>query len=179
MDTTWSALIVDDDPGVRQSVRLCLEVDNARVLGVGTAAGALEAWKPDSMSSSSIYGSNRVRTERIAGDSAPPGRYRRGRHNCLRLLRDGGGGDAPGRRRLPAQTLYTGANPPCRASRSGGQCAALSDFGASGPARRNRGRRHFRNLQSSLCRISSDDVRGRRPRIRWCCCAARVAPANP
>jgi NtrC-family two-component system response regulator AlgB len=43
MDSTWSALIVDDDPGVRQSVRLCLEVDNVRVLGVGTAAGALEA----------------------------------------------------------------------------------------------------------------------------------------
>jgi NtrC-family two-component system response regulator AlgB len=43
MDTTWSALIIDDDPGVRQSVRLCLEADGARVLGVGTAAGALEA----------------------------------------------------------------------------------------------------------------------------------------
>lgn len=43
MDTAWSALIVDDDPGVRQSVRLCLEADNARVLGVGTCAGALEA----------------------------------------------------------------------------------------------------------------------------------------
>jgi two-component system, NtrC family, response regulator AlgB len=43
MDTAWSALIVDDDPGVRQSLRLCLEVDNARVLGVGTAAGALDA----------------------------------------------------------------------------------------------------------------------------------------
>jgi two-component system, NtrC family, response regulator AlgB len=43
MDTTWSALIVDDDPLVRQSVRLCLEADNARVLGVGTSAGALEA----------------------------------------------------------------------------------------------------------------------------------------
>jgi NtrC-family two-component system response regulator AlgB len=43
MDTAWSALIIDDDPGVRQSVRLCLEVDNARVLGVGTAAGALDA----------------------------------------------------------------------------------------------------------------------------------------
>jgi two-component system, NtrC family, response regulator AlgB len=43
MDTAWSALIVDDDPGVRQSVRLCLEADNARVMGVGTSAGALEA----------------------------------------------------------------------------------------------------------------------------------------
>jgi NtrC-family two-component system response regulator AlgB len=43
MDTGWSALIIDDDPGVRQSVRLCLEVDNVRVLGVGTASGALEA----------------------------------------------------------------------------------------------------------------------------------------
>jgi NtrC-family two-component system response regulator AlgB len=43
MDSTWSALIIDDDPGVRQSVRLCLEVDNVRVLGVGTAAGGLEA----------------------------------------------------------------------------------------------------------------------------------------
>ena len=43
MDATWSALIVDDDPGVRQSVRLCLESDNARVLGVGTSSGALDA----------------------------------------------------------------------------------------------------------------------------------------
>src|SRR6516162_3402617 len=43
MDTIWSALIVDDDPGVRQSLRLCLETDQARVLGVGTAAGALDA----------------------------------------------------------------------------------------------------------------------------------------
>lgn len=43
MDTTWSALIVDDDPGVRQSMRLCLEADAARVMGVATSAGALEA----------------------------------------------------------------------------------------------------------------------------------------
>jgi NtrC-family two-component system response regulator AlgB len=43
MDASWSALIVDDDPGVRQSVRLCLESDKARVLGVGTSAGALDA----------------------------------------------------------------------------------------------------------------------------------------
>jgi NtrC-family two-component system response regulator AlgB len=43
VDKTWSALIIDDDPGVRQSVRLCLEADNGRVLGIGTSAGALEA----------------------------------------------------------------------------------------------------------------------------------------
>jgi NtrC-family two-component system response regulator AlgB len=43
MDASWSALIVDDDPGVRQSVRLCLEADNARVLGVGTSSGGLDA----------------------------------------------------------------------------------------------------------------------------------------
>jgi NtrC-family two-component system response regulator AlgB len=43
MEATWSALIVDDDPGVRQSVRLCLESDQARVLGVGTSAGAIDA----------------------------------------------------------------------------------------------------------------------------------------
>lgn len=43
MNTPWSVLILDDDPGVRQSIRLCLEVDGARVLGVGTPAGALEA----------------------------------------------------------------------------------------------------------------------------------------
>jgi NtrC-family two-component system response regulator AlgB len=43
MDTTWSALILDDDPGVRQSIRLCLEADGVRVLGVGTSAGALDA----------------------------------------------------------------------------------------------------------------------------------------
>ncbi|HTR53630.1 MAG TPA: sigma-54 dependent transcriptional regulator [Kofleriaceae bacterium] len=40
---TWSALVVDDDPGIRQSLRLCLEADGARVLGVGSAPAALEA----------------------------------------------------------------------------------------------------------------------------------------
>ena len=39
----FSALIVDDDPGVRQSLRLCLEAGDARVFGVGTSGGALEA----------------------------------------------------------------------------------------------------------------------------------------
>src|SRR5262245_22963581 len=43
MEQAWSALIIDDDPGVRQSLRLCLEADNARVLGVATASGALDA----------------------------------------------------------------------------------------------------------------------------------------
>lgn len=42
MDTGWSALVVDDDPGIRQSVRLCLEADRARVVPVGTLQGALE-----------------------------------------------------------------------------------------------------------------------------------------
>ncbi|HEX5062247.1 MAG TPA: sigma-54 dependent transcriptional regulator [Kofleriaceae bacterium] len=41
--TSWSALVVDDDAGIRQSLRLCLEADGARVLGVGTAPAALEA----------------------------------------------------------------------------------------------------------------------------------------
>ncbi len=40
---TWSALVVDDDAGVRQSLRLCLEADGARVLGVASGRGALEA----------------------------------------------------------------------------------------------------------------------------------------
>jgi NtrC-family two-component system response regulator AlgB len=40
---TYSALVIDDDPGLRQSLRLCLESDTARVLGVGTPCGALEA----------------------------------------------------------------------------------------------------------------------------------------
>jgi NtrC-family two-component system response regulator AlgB len=43
MEPTWSALIIDDDPGLRQSLRLCLESDRGRVLGVGTASGALDA----------------------------------------------------------------------------------------------------------------------------------------
>lgn len=39
----WTALIIDDDPGIRQSIRLCLEVEGARILGVGTVAAGLEA----------------------------------------------------------------------------------------------------------------------------------------
>lgn len=39
----FSALVVDDDAGVRQSLRLCLEADGGRALGVGSAKAALEA----------------------------------------------------------------------------------------------------------------------------------------
>jgi two-component system, NtrC family, response regulator AlgB len=39
----WAALVVDDDAGVRQSLRLCLEATGARVLGVATGRAALEA----------------------------------------------------------------------------------------------------------------------------------------
>jgi NtrC-family two-component system response regulator AlgB len=38
-----AALVVDRDPGVRQSLRLCLETSFDRVLGVGSPAAALEA----------------------------------------------------------------------------------------------------------------------------------------
>ena len=37
---TWSALVVDDDPGIRQSLRLCLQSAGGRALGVGTVAAA-------------------------------------------------------------------------------------------------------------------------------------------
>ncbi len=39
----WSALVIDDDAGVRQSLRLCLEAAGARVLGVASGGAALEA----------------------------------------------------------------------------------------------------------------------------------------
>ena len=39
----WTALVIDDDSGIRQSIRLCLEVSGARVLGVATGEAALEA----------------------------------------------------------------------------------------------------------------------------------------
>jgi NtrC-family two-component system response regulator AlgB len=39
----WSVLIVDDDAGVRQSLRLCLEAMGARALGVGATQAAYEA----------------------------------------------------------------------------------------------------------------------------------------
>ncbi len=38
-----SALVVDDDAGVRQTLRLCLEAAGFRVLGVGTTKAAFEA----------------------------------------------------------------------------------------------------------------------------------------
>lgn len=39
-DLSFTALIVDDDPAIRQSLRLCLEADNARVQQAATPAGA-------------------------------------------------------------------------------------------------------------------------------------------
>ena len=41
--SAFSALVIDDDAGVRQSLRLCLEADGARVLGVGSTHAAVEA----------------------------------------------------------------------------------------------------------------------------------------
>jgi NtrC-family two-component system response regulator AlgB len=41
--STRGALVVDEDPAARQSLRLCLETSFERVLGVATPAGALEA----------------------------------------------------------------------------------------------------------------------------------------
>lgn len=38
-----SALVIDDDPGVRQSIRICLEAEGHRSFGVGSAAAAIEA----------------------------------------------------------------------------------------------------------------------------------------
>jgi hypothetical protein len=43
MGSVWFALVIDDDPGIRQSLRLCLEADGARGFGVGTPSRALEA----------------------------------------------------------------------------------------------------------------------------------------
>jgi len=43
MAGAWSALVIDDDPGIRQSIRLCLEAIGGHVLGVGTAAAAIDA----------------------------------------------------------------------------------------------------------------------------------------
>ncbi len=43
LQTSWAALVADDDAGVRQSLRLCLEAAGARVLGVATGNGAIEA----------------------------------------------------------------------------------------------------------------------------------------
>jgi len=42
-DLSFTALIVDDDPAIRQSLRLCLEAENARVQQAGTSAGCLDA----------------------------------------------------------------------------------------------------------------------------------------
>jgi NtrC-family two-component system response regulator AlgB len=41
----WSALVIDDDPGVRQSLRLCLEAEDGRVVVTATAQGAIDAFQ--------------------------------------------------------------------------------------------------------------------------------------
>jgi NtrC-family two-component system response regulator AlgB len=43
MNEGCSVLVIDDDGGVRKSLRLCLEAEGARMLGVATASGAVEA----------------------------------------------------------------------------------------------------------------------------------------
>lgn len=40
---SFTALVVDDDPDVRQSIRLCLEADGGKVTGVGSLPAALQA----------------------------------------------------------------------------------------------------------------------------------------
>jgi len=41
-ELSYTALIIDDDPAIRQSLRLCLEANNARVQQAATPAGALD-----------------------------------------------------------------------------------------------------------------------------------------
>ncbi len=41
-EVPWSALVIDDDPGIRQSLRLCLEAVGARVHHAGTFLGGLD-----------------------------------------------------------------------------------------------------------------------------------------
>lgn len=41
-DYPYSALVVDDDPAIRQSLRLCLEAEGGRVQQAATAAGCLD-----------------------------------------------------------------------------------------------------------------------------------------
>jgi DNA-binding NtrC family response regulator len=41
MDAKWTALIIDADPAIRQSIRLCLEAETARVHYVETKQRAL------------------------------------------------------------------------------------------------------------------------------------------
>ena len=46
----WAALVVDDDAGVRQSLRLCLEAAGARVLGVATGGADLGEFRRTNVS---------------------------------------------------------------------------------------------------------------------------------
>ena len=83
----WTALVIDDDSGIRQSLRLCLEVSGARVLGVATAEAALAALDRGQFDVVflDLWLGVRLRARSVAGDhtTATGGGRRRRDRLCL------------------------------------------------------------------------------------------------
>ena len=110
---SWAALVVDDDAGVRQSLRLCLEAAGARVLGVATGAAALEALDRGHfdvvfLDCGSAPKPGSICCRRCCAST----RRRRDRRHRVRVDRKRGQRHQTRRSRLRAEAVHTRSDPP-------------------------------------------------------------------
>ena len=148
----WAALVVDDDAGVRQSLRLCLEAAGARVLGVATGGAALEALDRghfDVVFLDLWLGAD-------AGLDLLPEMLQRqpdlGRHrrHGVCLDRERGRRDQARRGRLRPEAVYARSDPPGRESRASRRSGSAPPGGTPAGAGRERRAGVLRVSQSAV-----------------------------
>ena len=157
----WAALVVDDDAGVRQSLRLCLEAAGARVSASrpaaragGSRSRALRCRLSRSMAR------RRGRPGSAAGDAAASARRRRHRRDRLCVDRERGRCGQTRRRRLYSEALYAGPDSADGESGSRGAATQTSAQRARTGARRERRAGGLRVAQSDLSAVPAGGGRG-------------------
>ncbi len=174
----WAALVVDDDAGVRQSLRLCLEAAGARVFGVATGSAALEALDRghfDVVFLDLWLGAD-AGLESAARDPRRVSRSWRDRRHGIRLHRERRRRHQTWGSRLRPQAVYARSDPAGGESRGRSAASPASSRGTPGGTGRERRAGVLRISKPRLSAISADDRTGApRRRTPFFSCAARAA----
>ena len=176
----WAALVVDDDAGVRQSLRLCLEAAGARVLGVATGGAALEALDRGHFDVVflDLVAGRRGGARPAPGDAGASAGSRCDRRHGVRLDRERRRRDQAWRGRLRAEAVHARSDPAGRESRAGGAASPAPAGRAPGGTGRKRRAGVLRIPQPGVSPVPANGgSRGGVGRGRSCC-AARAAPGR-
>ena len=176
----WAALVVDDDAGVRQSLRLCLEAAGARVLGVATGGAALEALDRGHFDVVflDLWLGAEAGLDLLPRDAGAAAGSRRHRRHGVRVHRERRQRHQARRRRLRAEAVHARSGPAGRQSRRRSAAASAPPGGAPGGTGRKRRARVLRVSQPDVSQVPADRPPARPHRTPCCSCEARAARAR-